>query len=426
MNSKTFLITEYRIARLALFLPKLKPRRAKQVEMTLDRIYRNLNSIQTGAGKELEGSDEDIDQLEAELEAKRLLDDQLITELEKEVGHLEVALNAKVNSKTVAEFEAEAKAEQEAKANAEAKAEQEANINKIQLKYKSEMNSDTPNDVTGESREIIRLSYLIWYLDTIVNKYDNVCAPIALSENLLNNMLLYDEYSLILYSDNQFKTYSINSKPYFKKLKECFKGEKKFIISVLIFINGWEEGNPGHANFILFNTEDKIVYHFDPYGEPEFPARKKGVISNLVKKLTTDKYTVLSGIEWCPYSFQDLEEYEIPGNPGNCFFWVIWILKYILESKESDIKIIIQKAYAEIKQQPKLIAKFIQDYAISIDKFTRKRIKELGFDLDIGNEIIEGEIINISDKNKKILEKSIIKKILEKHIKEQLEKRIYL
>lgn len=78
INSK-----ENRIARLALYLPKLKPRRARQVEIILSHVYRNLYSKQIGAGRDSEEFDEA--ELEAEVEAERQADERLLTKLEADI-----------------------------------------------------------------------------------------------------------------------------------------------------------------------------------------------------------------------------------------------------------------------------------------------------------------------------------------------------
>ena len=191
------------------------------------------------------------------------------------------------------------------------------------------------------------------------------------------------------YGKNRFGTLYVH-KMLDKKIKECLKGDKRFVV---VMLNTYTSGPP-HANVLIYDRKNKSLERFDPHGynKASLPAYQSQVmdkdITNYFESITTIK-EYIGPIDFCPkwkpwkmsgvayQKIQGLEKYN--EFKGSCATWVLWYIDLRLMNPDSSRESIIKKSLKEINETSDSFTSFITkvyNYYNSVSSNTIKTKKK--------------------------------------------------
>jgi ankyrin repeat protein len=254
----------------------------------------------------------------------------------------------------------------------------------------------------------------------LLNKHKSSCS--TLTTEFIENKNIHDFYKsigVLMNSRSEFLNFEIiwiNYKLYvvdhfFEHITDCIKAGSKFIILPL----GIELKEGSHANYIVYDINNKLVERFEPHGSTTPPGLNYN--PDLLDKILYSRFkefdeniTYLKPSDYLPkISFQLLDILENKkkkiGDPGGfCALWAIWYVDMRLTYPDIHPQKLVNKLIKTIKENNIYVKNMIRNYAINIIK-DRDEILNYG-NIDINDWMND-------DYNETNLDK-IIEKIKEK------------
>ena len=231
-----------------------------------------------------------------------------------------------------------------------------------------------------------------------------------------------------------------NEEFFFYLIKKCKKRFFAIPISVL-----WKT-EKGHANIIIYDTKNKEMEYFEPYGDihsrlffhnkPKTSDRLMKMELSFVeyckKHLGDIKY--YPTLSFCPsLSFQsknDLHGSRREGEKSNyCMAWSLWYLHMRLKNINMDRKTLIVKALEQLDKNKKGYRRFIRNYSQFLLEnigVTTKKKKECPPGKVLNektNRCIKKKEIKTKTKRPTINEKTIVNTLLSVDTKKPVEKK---
>jgi surface protein len=211
------------------------------------------------------------------------------------------------------------------------------------------------------SRSLISMMYLL-------HKYPKYCVVIPPSADYIESSV-YGWNELILHWKEDFDI------PYgfWDLIKECLQKNPKPNFIIMPF------GLPGHANYLIYDSNTKELERFDPngftsgeqYNPPNLDKKLKDLFNSNVQQGMIEKvYTPLS---FCPRrSFQALQHSEgeqKSGDPGGfCAAWCSWYADTRLANPNKTRKEVVDMALKKFKDEPGSMTQYIRSYSVFIQK----------------------------------------------------------
>lgn len=182
--------------------------------------------------------------------------------------------------------------------------------------------------------------------------------------------------------------YPRNKSEFINSIKSC---KKQFVV-VPLFIFFSCNNTTGHANCLIFDTHNKTIERFEPYGKiinkvldmKEFQISKKfdKSFSNMIKQNKLPyKYKPVES--FCPtINVQYKEENNINSGktialkddlPGFCSLWIIWYINIRLKYNNLDASELLYKSMELLNKNKKSTRSFIRKYA----QFLQTKMKQL-------------------------------------------------
>ena len=158
-------------------------------------------------------------------------------------------------------------------------------------------------------------------------------------------------------------------------IKNCFKRKSRFIVMPL-GINGLSSiGIPSsHANFLIYNTETKVLERFEPHGKPmanflnipDFDKKLANLFNNNVHKdMIKEVYAPLS---FCPLvNVQKIQVYErekkIEDTGGFCVAWSAWYADIRMSNPKKSRSEVVAIGIEKLRKNPYSFTQFIRSYS---------------------------------------------------------------
>jgi hypothetical protein len=174
-------------------------------------------------------------------------------------------------------------------------------------------------------------------------------------------------------------------KDFWKFYNKC-NGCKRFIV----FPFGFSCKEVSHANYIIYDTQNKSMERFEPYGDIKNFINYKNIkclmvdVDRELQKLFKNKF----GDDYIKHyykpldymhkiGFQKIQESEIDemkhSDPeGFCTSWCIWYADLRLCNPTFPREILIQLAMEALKEQPESLTTFIRNYCEYLVLFSEK------------------------------------------------------
>ena len=214
--------------------------------------------------------------------------------------------------------------------------------------------------------EMIGMMYLL-------HNYPQYCVVIPPSSYVLNGLNFDVTFNQISLEWNQ-QTKDIDI-PYgfWDSVKECLQKNPKPNFIIMPF------GLPGHANYLIYDSNTKELERFDPngftpgeeYNPPNLDRKLKDLFnSNVQQGMIERVYTPLS---FCPRrSFQALQHSEGEGKPGDptgfCAAWAAWYADTRLSNPNKTRKEVVEMSLKKFKDEPGSMTEYIRSYSVFIEK----------------------------------------------------------
>lgn len=153
-------------------------------------------------------------------------------------------------------------------------------------------------------------------------------------------------------------------------------GKKRFIV----FPFGFSCKNISHANYIIYDSRNKTMERFEPYGDIKNFVNYKNIkclmvdIDREILKLFTEKFGVgyitkyYKPLDYMTNKgFQTIQESEIneikKTDPnGFCTSWCVWYTDLRLSNPNIERKKLITLAIETLKKRPESLTRFIRNY----------------------------------------------------------------
>jgi len=158
-------------------------------------------------------------------------------------------------------------------------------------------------------------------------------------------------------------------------VKDCLKRKPRFIVMPL-GINGLSStGIPSsHANFLIYNTETKVLERFEPHGKtltpflniPDFEKKLADLFNNNVHKdMIKEVYAPLS---FCPnINVQKIQvnerEKKIGDTGGFCIAWSAWYADIRMSNPKKSRSEVVAIGIEKLKKNPYSFTQFIRSYS---------------------------------------------------------------
>ena len=163
-------------------------------------------------------------------------------------------------------------------------------------------------------------------------------------------------------------------------IKDCLKRKPRFIVMPL-GINGKSSiGTPSsHANFLVYNTETKVLERFEPHGNPmtaylnipNFEKKLADLFNNNVHKdMIKEVYAPLS---FCPsVNVQKIQvderEKKIGDAGGFCVAWSAWYADIRMSNPKKSRSEVVAIGIEKLKKNPYSFTQFIRSYSSFLTK----------------------------------------------------------
>lgn len=241
--------------------------------------------------------------------------------------------------------------------------------------------------------------YNLSVMKYLKNKYKNAC--VILPDVKSKKDLSHRDVSLRWIQKNEKDGYFSVPNNYWKYFSKCTN--KRFIV----FPFGFSCSNfMGHANYMIYDTQNKSLERFEPYGKSFKSCSNPTNIDNKIKKLFNDNLKnmrmgmgtsvktskILAGSDTgegypnfvetyykpldflSSQSFQRLQEDEgemrdendPPG--GYCSIWSCWYTELRLSNPDKDRKYIVKHAFKKLKESDLTLTEYIRNYAENVVK----------------------------------------------------------
>jgi len=158
-------------------------------------------------------------------------------------------------------------------------------------------------------------------------------------------------------------------------IKDCLKRKPRFIVMPL-GINGLSSiGTPSsHANFLIYNTDTKVLERFEPHGKPmanflnipDFEKKLADLFNNNVHKdMIKEVYAPLS---FCPaVNVQKIQvderEKKIGDTGGFCVAWSAWYADIRMSNPKKSRSEVVAIGIEKLKKNPYSFTQFIRSYS---------------------------------------------------------------
>ena len=158
-------------------------------------------------------------------------------------------------------------------------------------------------------------------------------------------------------------------------IKDCLKRKPRFIVMPL-GINGLsQQGLPAsHANFLIYNTETKVLERFEPHGKPmsnflnipNFEKKLADLFNNNVHKdMIKEVYAPLS---FCPsVNVQKIQvderEKKIGDAGGFCVAWSAWYADIRMSNPKKSRSEVVAIGIEKLQKNPYSFTQFIRSYS---------------------------------------------------------------
>lgn len=143
-----------------------------------------------------------------------------------------------------------------------------------------------------------------------------------------------------------------------------------------------------HANCLIVDNVTKNIYHFEPNGRYAANGKNLNTFYDYLRKYfksVNPEYTYNTPHDFLPnISFQQLadegsfEFLKINDLVGYCLSWCFWFTELFLNNKNTDVKVLVEKAIKKMIRKEYFMKDFIRNYA---NNMFEKKIKFL---VDIG------------------------------------------
>ena len=164
-------------------------------------------------------------------------------------------------------------------------------------------------------------------------------------------------------------------------LKDCLKRKARFIV-MPIGINGLTTLRKpyAHANFLIYNTETKVLERFEPYGNPisnllhvpDFEKKLADLFNNNVHKdMIREVYAPLS---FCPsLNVQRIQmndrDKRLGDAAGFCIAWSVWYADIRMSNPKKSRSEVVAIGIEKLQKNPYSFTEFIRSYSSFLTKF---------------------------------------------------------
>ena len=211
------------------------------------------------------------------------------------------------------------------------------------------------------STTLISMMYLL-------HKYPKYCVVIPPSADYIESSI-YKWNELLL----TWKEYFDIPYGFWDLIKECLQKNPKPNFIIMPF------GFPGHANYLIYDSNTKELERFDPngftsgeeYNPPNLEKKLKDLFNSNVQQGMIEK--VYAPLSFCPRkSFQALQYFERekkPGDPeGFCGAWAAWYADTRLANPNKSRKQVVEMALDKFKNDQGSMTEYIRSYSVFILK----------------------------------------------------------
>ena len=252
----------------------------------------------------------------------------------------------------------------------------------------------------------------------LLTKHKSACS--TLTTEFIENKNIHDFYKsmgVLMNSRSEFLNFEIiwiNYKLYvvehfFEQIKDCINAQKRFIILPL----GIELKEGSHANYIIFDTVNKLVERFEPHGSTTPPGLNYN--PDLLDKILYSRFKeidenikYLKPSDYLPkISFQLLDILENKkkkiGDPGGfCALWAVWYVDMRLTYHDIEPQKLINKLIKTIKENNIYVKNMIRNYASNIIKDRDEILKYGNIDINdwLNDDYTDTNLDKIIDKIK--------------------------
>lgn len=185
-----------------------------------------------------------------------------------------------------------------------------------------------------------------------------------------------------------------NRKKTYNEIRRLMKRPERFIL-IHFFIKLYKSGK-GHINMIIFDTEKKLVYHFEPYGFIQSYPNCENRIKIFFENFDPD-ITYINPRSFLPeMAFQHISEVDQSTSHkmlkkkdpfGFCHYWCLFFTNLVLKFPDKNISDITKQSMHIIaKQSLKTnLTRSIRNYSQYIERETNIIIKKILKDNNIHN-----------------------------------------
>jgi surface protein len=228
-------------------------------------------------------------------------------------------------------------------------------------------NIESETTFTGTPlNEMIAMMYLL-------HNYPQYCVVIPPSSYVLNGLNFNVTFKLISLEWNQ-QTKDIDIPDgFWDSVKQCLQKKTKPNFIIMPF------GLPGHANYLIYESNKKELKRFDPngftsgeqYNPPNLEKKLKDLFNSNVQQGMIEK--VYAPLSFCPKrSFQALQHSEgeqKSGDPGGfCAAWAAWYADTRLANPNKTRKQVVEISLKKFEDEPGLMTQYIRSYSVFITK----------------------------------------------------------
>ena len=211
------------------------------------------------------------------------------------------------------------------------------------------------------STTLISMMYLL-------HKYPKYCVVISPSVDYIESSIYKWDELVLSWKEDFVIPYG-----FWDLIKECLQKNPKPNFIIMPF------GFPGHANYLIYDSNTKELERFDPngftpgqeYNPPNLEKKLKDLFNSNVQQGMIEK--VYAPLSFCPRkSFQALQYFEgeqKPGDPeGFCTAWAAWYADTRLANPNKTRKQVVEMALDKFKNDEGSMTQYIRSYSVFIQK----------------------------------------------------------
>lgn len=225
-------------------------------------------------------------------------------------------------------------------------------------------------------------------------KNESALASLFVGSGLLSKYVSY--YTELMYSYSAslifwYNKYVSYFPPDIQEILE--KNDKRFVYMEIIIAF---DTRTSHANCILYDTELKTVWRFEPYGIDEvapdgkqLDERIEELFTNVYGPVTYNKPSdILANTKFQTVDGEDDYDRRSDGDPlGYCLAWCVWFVDIVttnLKKNNVDVQYILENYIApEQKKSRNLYLEYIRRYGAYLTEKRNEYFRDLGIDLNL-------------------------------------------